>query len=224
MDVFLVPYLLELCEIAHYWIDCLAWPIHDFYFASLHPFSSFTTSSVDSWDSASHWDTFWLAPPYVLFPWIAGPLGSAWPQWVSLLLFPELLSWFHFASCRALAGWTNDRVVRPRPQSVKPSIKLLVLYSCVMQRRGFDPPLRRFFSRQRGGDFSLGVNMGSDSYSPKTLSDESINWGIVCAHMYSIVRTQRSWHSCPRRVNAGTKTHSTRTIHEDEMWLAKWLD
>ena len=27
--------------------------------------------------------------------------------------------------------------------------------SCMMQRRGFDPPLRRFFGR---GDFSLGVN------------------------------------------------------------------
>ena len=37
---------------------------------------------VDSWDSASHWDTLWLAPPYVLFPWIAGPVGSAWPRCV----------------------------------------------------------------------------------------------------------------------------------------------
>ena len=26
-----------------------------------------------------------------------------------------------------------------------------------------------------GGDFSLGIHMGSDSFLPKTLSDESIN-------------------------------------------------
>ena len=47
--------------------------------------------------------------------------------------------------------------------------------SCVMQRCGFDPPLS---FQQRG--FSLGANMGSDS--PKTLSDESINRGLACAH------------------------------------------
>ena len=39
------------------------------------------------------------------------------------------------------------------------------------QHRGFDP-LGTFC---RIGDFSLGVNMGSNSISPKTLSDESIN-------------------------------------------------
>ena len=40
--------------------------------------------------------------------------------------------------------------------------------------RGFDPPLGIFSSR---GDFSLGVNMGSNSIPPKTPSDESINRG-----------------------------------------------
>ena len=40
------------------------------------------------------------------------------------------------------------------------------------QCRRFDPPLGKFSSR---GDFSLGVNMGSNSIPPKTLSDESIN-------------------------------------------------
>ena len=49
------------------------------------------------------------------------------------------------------------------------------------QRRGFDPPLGTFSGR---GDFSLGVNMGSNSIPPKTLSDESINRGLVCAHMH----------------------------------------
>ena len=37
------------------------------------------------------------------------------------------------------------------------------------------------------GDFSLGVNMGSNSVPPKTPSDESINRGLVCAYMHFIV-------------------------------------
>ena len=41
------------------------------------------------------------------------------------------------------------------------------------------------------GDFSLGVNMGSNSIPPKTLLDESINRGLVCAHMHFIARTQK---------------------------------
>ena len=56
------------------------------------------------------------------------------------------------------------------------------------QRRGFDPPLGKFSGR---GDFSLGVSMGSNSIAPKTLSDESINRGLVCAHMHFIARTQK---------------------------------
>ena len=56
------------------------------------------------------------------------------------------------------------------------------------QRRGFDPPLGTFSGR---GDFSLEVNMGSNSIPPKTLSDESINRGLVCAHMHSIAGTQK---------------------------------
>ena len=58
----------------------------------------------------------------------------------------------------------------------------------VTQRRGFDPPLGTFSGRR---DFSLGVNMGSNSIPPKTLSDESINRGLVCAHMHFIARTQK---------------------------------
>ena len=44
-----------------------------------------------------------------------------------------------------------------------------------------------FFSGR--GDFSLGVNMGSDSIPPKTLSDENVNRSLVCTHMHSIART-----------------------------------
>ena len=49
------------------------------------------------------------------------------------------------------------------------------------QRRGFDPPLGTFSGR--GDGFKL--------HSPKTLSDESINRGVVCAHMHFIARTQK---------------------------------
>ena len=33
--------------------------------------------------------------------------------------------------------------------------------------------------------------MGSHSIPPKTLSDESINLGLVCAHMHFIPRAQK---------------------------------
>ena len=46
------------------------------------------------------------------------------------------------------------------------------VWACCPQRRGFDPPLEKFSGR---GNFSLGVNMGSNSIPLKTLSDESIN-------------------------------------------------
>ena len=52
----------------------------------------------------------------------------------------------------------------------------------------FDPPLGTFSGR---GDFSLGVNMGSNSIPPKSPSDESINRGLVCAHMHFIAWTQK---------------------------------
>ena len=36
--------------------------------------------------------------------------------------------------------------------------------------------------------------MGSNSIPPKTLSDESINRGLVCAHMHFIARTHPDVH------------------------------
>ena len=33
--------------------------------------------------------------------------------------------------------------------------------------------------------------MGSDSISPKTLSDVSINRGLICAHIYSLARNRK---------------------------------
>ena len=60
--------------------------------------------------------------------------------------------------------------------------------SCLMQWRGFDPPLGRFFFAGRG-DFFLGVTMGSDC-SPQKLFRVRVK-GLVCAHMDSVARIQK---------------------------------
>ena len=73
-------------------------------------------------------------------------------------------------------------------QVVGARIAQLVVLGLAVQCRGFDPPLGTFSER---GDFSLRVNMGSNSIPPKTLSDESINRGLVCAHMHFIAWTQK---------------------------------
>ena len=59
--------------------------------------------------------------------------------------------------------------------------------SCVMQRR----QVRSSSQLPVQAVFPAGVNMGSDSIHPKTLSDESIKRGPVCEHMHSIARTQK---------------------------------
>ena len=82
-------------------------------------------------------------------------------------------------------GWECFRSITRGRNSSHGSV--LGLLSCLMQRRGFDPPVRRTFSSRR--DFSHGVKLRSDT---KTLSDESVNQGIVCAHMHSIGRPKRS--------------------------------
>ena len=74
------------------------------------------------------------------------------------------------------------RYLSPGPEQLVGSV--LGLLSSLMQHHGFNPPLWRFFFGR--GDFPLGVDMSSDSIPPKTLWDESINQGLVCAHMHSI--------------------------------------
>ena len=54
---------------------------------------------------------------------------------------------------------------------------------------GFDPPVRRFFPV--GGIFPLELTWVLTPF-PKKFLDESINQGLVCAHMHSIAWTQRS--------------------------------
>ena len=62
--------------------------------------------------------------------------------------------------------------------------------------------------------FPLELTWVQTPFPQKTPSDESIDRGLVCAHMHFIARTQKSWRSCPRRVNAGNKntpsTHHPR--------------
>ena len=74
------------------------------------------------------------------------------------------------------------------------------------QRRGFDPSLRRFFFFGGRRDVFLEVNIGSDSFPLKILLDESVNRGLVAAHLHF-----KRWHSWSRRVNAGNK--NTPSMH-----------
>ena len=65
--------------------------------------------------------------------------------------------------------------------------------------------------------------MGSNSIPPKTLSDESINRGLVCAHMHFIARTQKILTLCPRRVNAGNK-NTPSTHHPRRQNVNGWIE
>ena len=91
--------------------------------------------------------------------------------------------------------------------------------SCMMRHPGFDPPLSLWCR----GFFPLELTWVLTPL-PETLLDESINRGLVCAHMHSTAQTQRSWHSCPRRMNVVKKTHQECTIYEDRKWLSLWFD
>ena len=95
---------------------------------------------------------------------------------VQLRLFPLFSPYVSFYTC-----W-NSFPLGGRNSSVGSA------WARCPQHRGFDPPLGTFSGR---GDFSLGVNMGSNSIPPKALSDERINRGLVCAHMHFIAQTQK---------------------------------
>ena len=61
---------------------------------------------------------------------------------------------------------------------------------CLMQSRGFDAPLGRMFFPVEG-IFPLELTWILTLFPKKALSDESINRGLVYAHMHSIARTQK---------------------------------
>ena len=62
--------------------------------------------------------------------------------------------------------------------------------------------------------------MGSNSIPPKTLSDESINRGLVCAHMHIIARTQKIL-TCECRKQEHTQ-HAPSTKTECD-YLNGWI-
>ena len=70
--------------------------------------------------------------------------------------------------------------------------------------------------------------MGSNSIPQKTLLDESINRGLVCAHMHFIARTQKiltfmSWTGECRQQKHTQHTPSTKTECDYlNGWIKKW--
>ena len=64
-----------------------------------------------------------------------------------------------------------------------------------------------FFSGR--GDFSLEVSMGSDSNSPKRFRMRVQTGSSLCIPLQGL---KRSWHSCPRGVNARNKI--TYSLHQ----------
>ena len=120
------------------------------------------------------------------------------------LLFPKELMWHRASPCVSYHAQAEFKWVNNNHQICKcihvSFISTLILYpggrnssvgsawARCPRCRGFDPPLGTFSGR---GDFSLRVNMGSSSIPPKTPLDESINRGLVCAHMHFITQTQK---------------------------------
>ena len=78
-----------------------------------------------------------------------------------------------------------------------------------MQRRGLDPPLRRFFFPVEG-IFPLELTWVLTPF-PQTLSDENINRSPVCAHMHSIGWTQKILTFMPYTGGCGNK--NTPNMH-----------
>ena len=69
--------------------------------------------------------------------------------------------------------------------------------------------------------------MGSDSIPPK-LSDESINGGVVCAHMHSIARTQKILTFMSEMGECWQQKHTQHALSMKKEcnslngWIKKW--
>ena len=62
-------------------------------------------------------------------------------------------------------------------------------------------------------DFPLELTQILTPFPKKTLLDDSINRGLVCAHTLSIAQLKRSWHSCPCwQQKHPQHTPSTKTV------------
>ena len=76
------------------------------------------------------------------------------------------------------------------------------------------------------GIFPLELTWVLTPFLPKTLSDESINRGLVCAHMHSIARTQKiltfmSWTGVCRQQKHTQHAPSTKTEYDN---LHGWIE
>ena len=73
-------------------------------------------------------------------------------------------------------------------------------------------------------DFSLGVNMGSDSIPQNSFGWECRPRFSLCTHAFRHMDSyDPDVHALDRWMLA-TKAHPACTIHEDGMWLPLWLD
>ena len=144
---------------------------------------------------------------YFKVSWTRGFIESSWnvsPNvcvWIVLDFvdwsFGRSLSWGWNSSVGNVLGWL----------------------SCVMQRCGVDPPL----SFQQRGFFPWSW-LWFWLHSPKTLSNEGINRGLVYGQAFHHMDSKDpDIHVLDRWIPA-TKTHLACTIHEDGMWLPEWLD
>ena len=77
-------------------------------------------------------------------------------------------------------------------------------------------------------DFSLGVNMGSDSIPPNSFGGEYKLRSSLCTHAFHCTNSKDPDIPCPRRVNAFNKnTHSMhhpwrQNVTTSNGWITKW--
>ena len=136
------------------------------------------------------------------------------------------LSSFKKCQGKAKAGLVTMQILHIiyslQPQGPEQLVSsVLSSLSLLMQGCGFDTPLGRFFLVE--GIFPLELTWVLTPFPQNS-------WMRVWTEVQSVHTRipshglKRSWHSCPRRVNAGNKNTPACTIHEDEMWLPQWLD
>ena len=94
--------------------------------------------------------------------------------------------------------------------------------SCMLQRRGFDPPLGRKFPVE--GIFPLELAWVLTPFPKNSFGWEYKPRSSLCTHAFH----RTDWKDPDVHILDGwmpvTKTHPACTIHEDGMWLLQWLD
>ena len=105
------------------------------------------------------------------------------PECKHICVWKCLPAWVYVHVCILLCKHTSSRLACILMQSFRGrNSSVGSAWACCPQRRGFDPPLGTFSGR---GDFSLGVNIGSNSIPPKN----SFGWeykprSSLCTHAF----------------------------------------